>query len=423
MRRDAWRRPERPPTNCLRGPRSRSFQCRFPGARGGTRRGFRKQSRGRAAADAGDFGARSDPRRGRRVRQRWTRVARESRHAGACILRHPRARAERESLPSPVGTLTKEHRVREPFAEGANCCGRPCFTPRAIRFEIERARIPPGWRPADSRRAHGGLRRYCKPSRRASGRPSADLRGGFLLPGFIDTHIHFPQLRVLGGLGRALLDWLEHCALPEEARMADHAYACDWPASSCMPWLRMAPPPRWYSARISRRRPRLCLKRRRPPGCASSAGRCSPTGGCFPELHQTPEARVSREQLDLIRRFHGTGDCLYAVTPRFALSTSEAMLEVCQTLLRENSGRAVSNASQRKRHEIAEVARLFPWASDYLAVYERFGLGRQRRGDGAQCSSHRFRTGAPGGQRRADCALPVQQRGARQRNVSSCGGT
>ena len=56
--------------------------------------------------------------------------------------------------------------------------------------------------------------------------PTVDLRGGFLLPGFIDTHTHFPQLRVLGGLGRSLLDWLEHCALPEEARMADHSHAC-----------------------------------------------------------------------------------------------------------------------------------------------------------------------------------------------------
>ena len=52
---------------------------------------------------------------------------------------------------------------------------------------------------------------------------SSDLRGGFLLPGFIDTHIHFPQVHVLGNLGRSLLDWLEHCALPEEARMADVA--------------------------------------------------------------------------------------------------------------------------------------------------------------------------------------------------------
>ena len=57
--------------------------------------------------------------------------------------------------------------------------------------------------------------------------PVRDLRGGYLIPGLIDTHIHFPQLRVLGGLGYDLLDWLECIALPEEARMSDVAYACD----------------------------------------------------------------------------------------------------------------------------------------------------------------------------------------------------
>ena len=52
-----------------------------------------------------------------------------------------------------------------------------------------------------------------------------DLRGGYILPGFIDTHIHFPQIRILGGLGYGLLDWLEQLTLPEEARLADAAYA------------------------------------------------------------------------------------------------------------------------------------------------------------------------------------------------------
>ena len=46
-----------------------------------------------------------------------------------------------------------------------------------------------------------------------------------LLPGFVDTHVHFPQLRAIGGLGLPLLDWLEQCALPEEARLADLDYA------------------------------------------------------------------------------------------------------------------------------------------------------------------------------------------------------
>jgi guanine deaminase len=57
--------------------------------------------------------------------------------------------------------------------------------------------------------------------------PVEDWRGGVVLPGLVDTHVHFPQLRIIGGLGRTLLDWLEHVALPEEARMADLAYAQD----------------------------------------------------------------------------------------------------------------------------------------------------------------------------------------------------
>ena len=52
-----------------------------------------------------------------------------------------------------------------------------------------------------------------------------DLREGLVLPGFVDTHVHFPQVRAIGGLGMPLLDWLEKCALPEEARLADTAYA------------------------------------------------------------------------------------------------------------------------------------------------------------------------------------------------------
>src|SRR5699024_3289145 len=48
---------------------------------------------------------------------------------------------------------------------------------------------------------------------------------GIVLPGFVDTHVHFPQLRIIGGLGLPLLDWLDRCALPEEARMAEVAYA------------------------------------------------------------------------------------------------------------------------------------------------------------------------------------------------------
>ena len=58
-----------------------------------------------------------------------------------------------------------------------------------------------------------------------------DLREGLVLPGFVDTHVHFPQIRAVGGLGLPLLEWLDKYALPEEARMADASYA--WRSSSC----------------------------------------------------------------------------------------------------------------------------------------------------------------------------------------------
>jgi len=60
--------------------------------------------------------------------------------------------------------------------------------------------------------------------------PSAetvDWRGAFIFPGFVDAHVHFPQVRIIGAMGRTLLDWLDAVALPEEARMADRAYAAD----------------------------------------------------------------------------------------------------------------------------------------------------------------------------------------------------
>ena len=55
--------------------------------------------------------------------------------------------------------------------------------------------------------------------------PVTRLDGGLLVPGFVDTHAHYPQIRAIGGLGLPLLGWLEQCALPEEAKLADRAYA------------------------------------------------------------------------------------------------------------------------------------------------------------------------------------------------------
>jgi guanine deaminase len=204
--------------------------------------------------------------------------------------------------------------------------------------------------------------------------PTSDLRGGFLLPGFVDTHIHFPQLRVLGGLGRQLLDWLEYVALPEEARMAEPSYACETARAFVSALAAHGTTTALvFGAHFAGATASL-FEAAEKCGLRIVSGMVLSDRRLRPELHQLP-ADAYRESADLIRRFHGKGRLLYAVTPRFALSVSEAMLEVCQTLLRENPGVRFQTHLNENRQEITEVAQLFPWASDYLNVYERFQLG------------------------------------------------
>ena len=202
-----------------------------------------------------------------------------------------------------------------------------------------------------------------------------DLRGGYLLPGFIDAHTHFPQLRVLGGLGRSLLDWLEHCALPEEARMADHSHACRVARGFVHALASHGTTTALVFGAHFAPATAALFEAAAAAGLRIAAGQVLSDRLLNPELHQTPE-RAYRESSLLIERFHRQGRMTYAVTPRFALSASEAMLEVCQTLLGEHEGLLFQTHINENVQEIAEVARLFPWASDYLAVYERFGLNR-----------------------------------------------
>lgn len=204
---------------------------------------------------------------------------------------------------------------------------------------------------------------------------TVDLRGGFLMPGFIDAHIHFPQLRVLGGLGRTLLDWLEECALPEESRMADHAYASDVARRFVQALLSHGTTTALVFGAHFTPATAALFEAANAAGLRIAAGQVVSDRSLRPELRQTPE-RAYRESKLLIERFHHRARSTYAVTPRFALSASEAMLEVCQTLLREDPTLLFQTHLNENVQEIAEVARMFPWAADYLAVYERFDLCR-----------------------------------------------
>src|SRR6185369_15861269 len=132
-----------------------------------------------------------------------------------------------------------------------------------------------------------------------------------------------------------LLDWLEQVALPEEARMAEHTYACQTARAFVSTLAAHGTTTALvFGAHFASATASL-FEAAAASGLRIVSGMVVSDRRLRPELHQRPVDAYS-DSTNLIRRFHGQGRLLYAVTPRFALSTSEEMLEVCQTLLREH---------------------------------------------------------------------------------------
>jgi guanine deaminase len=205
------------------------------------------------------------------------------------------------------------------------------------------------------------------------GAHTRDLRGGFLLPGLIDIHVHYPQIRILGALGYSLLDWLETQAIPEEAKFATPEYAQAVASEFVHALLSHGTTTALVFGSHFAPATTLLLEAARKAGLRIVSGLVMSDRLLRPELHIDPETAYFQSR-ELIRRFHRQGKTLYAVSPRFALSASEAILEVCQTLLAEHPGVFLQTHLNENAREVEEIGRLFPWARDYLAVYERFHL-------------------------------------------------
>jgi guanine deaminase len=203
------------------------------------------------------------------------------------------------------------------------------------------------------------------------GEPVTRLDGGLLVPGFVDTHVHFPQIRAIGRLGLPLLDWLEHCALPEESKLADQAYA-------------RAVATEFLDGLVAAGTTSALVFGSHFPAAMdelfAAAGQrgLNITSGLVlsdrilrPDLLNSAESALT-DSADLILRWHDRGRLRYAVTPRFSLSASDEMLDVCAQLL----GKGVWFTSHINENlaEIAAVAGLFPGARHYLDTYGRHGL-------------------------------------------------
>ncbi|HEX4686673.1 MAG TPA: guanine deaminase [Nocardioides sp.] len=210
----------------------------------------------------------------------------------------------------------------------------------------------------------------------ASAHPRAevvDLSGGLVLPGFVDTHVHFPQLRCIGALGMPLLEWLERCALPEEARLADTAYAVEL-ARAFVHALAGAGTTTAlvFGAHYLDATEALFAEADRL-GLRVTSGLVVSDRDLRDDLLTTP-GRAYDEALTLAKRWHGVRRNRYAVTPRFALSCTPELLDSCAALLNDVPGSILTSHVNENTAEITRVRELFPEASSYVDTYVRHGL-------------------------------------------------
>jgi len=194
-----------------------------------------------------------------------------------------------------------------------------------------------------------------------------------LLPGFIDGHIHLPQTRVLGAFGQQLLPWLQQWIFPEEMKYADRAYAEDGArrffdnllacgTTTCQAFTSSSPISTEALFDEAARRDMLTI-----------AGLTGIDRHAPENMLNTPE-QFYVESKRLIERYHRKGRNLYAITPRFAFSSSPALMEACQRLKREFPDCWVNTHISENPSEVRGVVASYRDCADYLGVYEKYDL-------------------------------------------------
>ncbi len=206
-----------------------------------------------------------------------------------------------------------------------------------------------------------------------AGCETIDHRPYLILPGFIDAHVHAPQMQVIASHGAELLDWLNTYTFPEEAKFQD--------------------------AQHGRRIARLFLDEMARHGTTTVAAYCSvhrsSVDAFFAEalsrdmlviagkvmmdrnapdaVRDTPQSSYD-ETKALISAWHGRGRGLYAVTPRFAITSSPEQMEMAGALMREHPDLHMQTHLSENHAEIAFTQELYPWSRDYTDIYEHYGL-------------------------------------------------
>jgi guanine deaminase len=207
----------------------------------------------------------------------------------------------------------------------------------------------------------------------APGAELDDHTGKLIAPGFIDTHIHYPQTRVIGSYGAQLLEWLQKYTFVEEQKLRDRDHADIVARFFLDEMFRQGTTTAAVYCTVHPESVDAFFEESLRRGARMIAGKVMMDRNAPAGLTDDAQ-RGYDDSKALIARWRGRGRLDYAVTPRFAITSSEAQLEAAGALLRENPGVYMQTHLDENHAEIALVKSLFPWARTYLDVYERYGL-------------------------------------------------
>jgi guanine deaminase len=204
-----------------------------------------------------------------------------------------------------------------------------------------------------------------------------DHRGRLVMPGFIDTHVHCPQLDVIASYGTELLEWLNTYTFPAEAHYADAALARSGAVRFLDALLAHGTTGAVVFPTVHKVSAEALFEAAQQRGMRVITGKVLMDRHCPDNLRDDVE-QAERDCTDLIARWHGKDRLAYAVTVRFAASSTPEQLAMAGRLCAAHTGVYMQTHVAENRAEVRWIAELFPHARSYLDVYASAGLLNQR---------------------------------------------
>ena len=200
-----------------------------------------------------------------------------------------------------------------------------------------------------------------------------EYRDALITPGFIDTHIHYPQTGMIASYGEQLLDWLNTYTFPTEQQFADQAHASDVAGIFLKELLRNGTTTALVFGSVHKQSVDAFFEAAQGLNLRMIAGKVLMDRNAPDYLTDTPESGYA-DSKELIERWHGKGRLHYAVTPRFAPTSTPEQLALAGQLYREYPGLYMHTHLSENRKEIEWVKELFPERKGYLDVYDHYQL-------------------------------------------------